>query len=67
MVARKLNDLIVYVSRKIIDYFKIGTTEQATDHSFKLITNDTYDYFEAKENRMVRKNVYEPDTDKEIK
>jgi hypothetical protein len=63
-VLRKLNDLIVFVSRKIIDYFKVSKTETVADETFRIVTNDTYDFFDLRENRMIRKNVYEPDTDK---
>ena len=67
MVMRKLNDLIIYVNKKIIDYFRIVTVDTIADHSFSICTNDTYDYFDQKQNRMIRKNVYEPDTEKQIK
>jgi hypothetical protein len=48
MVMRKLNDLIIYVNKKIIDYFRIVTVDTIADHSFSICTNDTYDYFDQK-------------------
>lgn len=66
-VMRKINDLIVFLSRKMIEEYKTTKTESKKDSEFRVTTSDTYDYFESRENRMIRKNVFEPDTDKEIK
>lgn len=59
---RKINELIIYVTKKIVEDNEVKKPEPLLNPDFYLCYSDTYDYYDANECRIVRKNVFEPDT-----